>query len=157
MHAAGNLGLKTSLMNVRAQKVARGWTNLRVGGFRDLQRVRVGSYGLGRAAVPAYEAIVLHRGATTLAFRTIVNARTGAILARTNLTDNFATTRIKHANAVQTIPFNGELAATDGACGVRHGPYTVGPGSGRCPASRPRRSTPTTSSSSCSSARARRR
>ena len=44
---------------MRAQKVARGWTNLRVGGFRDLQRVRVGSYGLGRLAVPAYEAIVL--------------------------------------------------------------------------------------------------
>src|SRR3954447_8507291 len=128
VHAAGSLGLKTSLMNVRAQKVARGWTNLRVGGFRDLQRVRLGSYGLGRAAVPAYEAFVLHRGARTLAFRTVVNARTGAILARTNLTDNFATTRIKHANAVQTIPFNGELASTDGACGVRHGPYTVGPG-----------------------------
>jgi len=128
VHAAGNLGLKTTLVNVRAQKVARGWTNLRIGGFRDIQRVRLGSYGLGRAAVPAYEAIVLHRSGTTLAYRTIVNARTGAILARTNLTDNFSNGGIKHANAVQTFPFNGELAATDGACGVRHGPYTVGPG-----------------------------
>ena len=128
VHAAGNLGLKTSLMNVRAQKVARGWTNLRVGGLRDLQRVRLGSYGLGHAAVPAYEAIVLDRSGSTIAFRTIVNARTGAILARTNLTDNFATTRVKHANAIQTFTFSGELAATDGACGVRHGPYTVGPG-----------------------------
>ena len=128
VHAAGNLGLKTTLVNVRAQKVARGWTNLRIGGFRDIQRVRLGSYGLGRAAVPAYEAIVLHRSGTTLAYRTIVNARTGAILARTNLTDNFSNGGIKHANAIQTFPFNGELAATDGACGVRHGPYTVGPG-----------------------------
>ena len=128
VHAAGNLGLKTSLMNVRAQKVARGWTNLRVGGLRDLQRVRLGSYGLGRSAVPAYEAIVLDRSGSTIAFRTIVNARTGAILARSNLTDNFATTRVKHANAIQTFTFSGELAATDGACGVRHGPYTVGPG-----------------------------
>ena len=84
VHAAGNLGLKTSLVNVRAQKVARGWTNLRVSGFRDIQHVRVGSYGLGRLAVPAYEAIVLDRSGSTLAFRTIVNARTGAILARTN-------------------------------------------------------------------------
>ena len=63
------------------------------------------------AAVPAYEAIVLDRTGSPLAFRTIVNARTGAILARTNLTDNFATTRIKHANAAQTFPFNGEVAA----------------------------------------------
>ena len=36
--------------------------------------------------------------------------------------------RAKHANAIQTFTFNGELPATDGACGVRHGPYTVGPG-----------------------------
>jgi hypothetical protein len=128
VHAAGNLGLKTSLVNVRAQKVARGWTNLRVGGFRDIQRVRVGSYGLGRLAVPAYEAIVLQRSDSTLAFRTIVNARTGAILARTNLTDNFSTSRIKHTHAVQTIRFDGEVPGTDAACDVRKGPFTAGPG-----------------------------
>jgi extracellular elastinolytic metalloproteinase len=128
VHAAGNLGLKTSLMNVRAAKVARGWTNLSVGGFRDIQRVRLGSYGVGKAAVPAYEATVLSRSGSTIAFRSIVDARTGAILAQTNLTDNFATTRVKHANAIQTFPISGELPATDGACGVRHGPFTVGPG-----------------------------
>ncbi len=127
VHAAGNLGLKTSLVNVRAQKVARGWTNLRVGGFRDIQRVRVGSYGLGRLAVPAYEAIVLQRSGSTLAFRTIVNARTGAILARTSLTDNFSTAHIKHTQAVQTIPFDGEVPGTDAACDVRKGPFTAGP------------------------------
>jgi hypothetical protein len=128
VHAAGNLGLKTTLVNVRAQKVARGWTNLSIGGLPDIQRVRLGSYGIGRLAVPAYEAIVLDRTGSLLAFRTIVNARTGAILARTNLTDNFATTRIKHTNAIQTIPFNGEVPAVDGACDVKKGPYTVGPG-----------------------------
>jgi extracellular elastinolytic metalloproteinase len=128
VHAAGNLGLKTALVNVRAQKVDRGWTNLRVGGFRDIQHVRLGSYGLGRLAVPAYEAIVLHRSGSTLAFRTIVNARTGAILARTSLTDNFSTNRVKHVNAVQTIPFDGEVPATEAACDVKKGPYTVGPG-----------------------------
>ena len=118
-------------MNVRAQKVARGWTNLRVGGLRDIQRVRLGSFALGRAAVPAYEAIVLDtdRGATARV-PAIVNARTGAILARTNLTDNFSTARrCKHAHAVQTITVQRRaLPATDGACDVSKGPYTVGPG-----------------------------
>ena len=71
---------------------------------------------------------MLDRSGSTLAFRTIVNAHAGAILARTNLTDNFSTGGIKHANAVQTIPFSGTLAATDGACGIKHGPYTVGAG-----------------------------
>jgi hypothetical protein len=93
VHAAGNLGLKTSLVNVRAQKVSRGWTNLRVGGLRDIQRVRLGSFGLGRVAIPGLRGDRARPVRPTLAFRTIVNARTGAILARTNLTDNFATSR----------------------------------------------------------------
>src|SRR4029078_6145427 len=33
-----------------------------------------------------------------------------------------------HVSATQTFPISGELPATDGACGVRHGPFTVGPG-----------------------------
>ena len=59
VHAAGNIGIKSSLVYVKAQKVARGWVNLRVGGLRDLQRVKLGSFGIGRSAVPAYESIVL--------------------------------------------------------------------------------------------------
>jgi extracellular elastinolytic metalloproteinase len=131
VHAAGNLGLKTNLMNVRTAKFAKGWTNLNVGGFRDVQRVRLGSFGLGRTAVPAFESIVLKTGGTTMAYRVIVNARTGAILARHNLTDYFSTSKRplgKRPLAVQTIPFSGEMPATDGACGPRHGPYTVGAG-----------------------------
>ena len=130
VHAAGNVGLKSSLMNVRAQKVARKWTNLRVGGLRDVQRVRLGSFAIGRTAVPAYESIVLDTSGATVAYRVIVNARTGAVLARHNLTDYFSTakTRNKQALAIQTFPFSGVLANTDGACGIRHGPYTVGPG-----------------------------
>ena len=145
VHAAGNLGLKTSLMNVRAQKVARGWTNLRVGGLRDLQRVRLGSYGLGHAAVPAYEAIVLDPSGSTIAFRTIVNARTGAILARTNLTDYFATpasstlTRSRRSRSAASSPPPTEPVAF-GTARTRSAPA-----SGRCPASRPRRSRRTTS------------
>src|SRR5262249_14867328 len=41
VHAAGNLGFKSSLMNVRAAKVANGWTNLRIGGVGGRQRGRV--------------------------------------------------------------------------------------------------------------------
>jgi extracellular elastinolytic metalloproteinase len=131
VHAAGNLGFKSSLMNVRAQKVAKGWTNLRVGGLRDLQRVRLGSFGLARTAVPAYESIVLDTRGATKAFRVIVHARTGAILARQNLTDYFSTAKAaktKRPLAVQTIGFSGEVAATDGACDVQKGPFTVGAG-----------------------------
>ncbi|HEY7017437.1 MAG TPA: M36 family metallopeptidase [Gaiellaceae bacterium] len=132
VHAAGNLGLKSaSIVSVKAQKVAKGWLNLRVGAMRDIQRVRAGSYGLGRFAVPAFESIVLDTSTgNTVAYRVIVNARTGAILARQNLTDNFSTARTapKKAQAIQVIPFSGEMPATDGACGPRHGPYTVGPG-----------------------------
>ncbi len=131
VHAAGNLGFKTTLMNVRAQKVAKGWTNLRVGGLRDIQRVRLGSFGLGRAAVPAYESIVLDTRGATKAYRVIVNARTGAILARQNLTDYFSTAkpaRTKRPLAVQTFGFSGSVAATEGACDVKKGPFTVGPG-----------------------------
>jgi hypothetical protein len=129
VRAAGNLGLKTALVNVRAQKVAKGWTNLRVGGIRDVQRVRLGSSAIGRTAVPAYESIVLKTGRATMAYRLIVDARTGAVLARHNLTDHFSTAKqTKSPLAVTTTPFSGELAATDGACGPRHGPYTVGAG-----------------------------
>jgi extracellular elastinolytic metalloproteinase len=129
VHAAGSLGLKASLINVRATKLGKGWTNLNVGGLRDIQRVRLGAFGIGHTAVPAFESIVLKTGATTLAYRVIVNARTGAILARQNLTDYFSTSKpAKRPLAVQTFSFSGEMPATDGACGPRHGPYTVGPG-----------------------------
>jgi hypothetical protein len=132
VHAAGNVGLKSAeILSVKAKKVARGWVNLRVAGLRDLQRVRKGSFAVGRVAVPAYESIVLDTSASSpLAFRVIVNARTGAILARQSLTDFFSTAKMapKKAQAVQTFTFSGTVPATDGACDVKQGPYTVGPG-----------------------------
>ena len=82
------------VLHVKAQKVARGWVNLRVAGVRDLQRVRKGSFAIGRVAVPAYESIVLDTsGSKPVAFRVIVNARTGAILARQSLVDYFSTAK----------------------------------------------------------------
>jgi hypothetical protein len=89
--AANNTGIDASLVDVRGAKVARGWTNLRVGGLRDVQRVKLGSFAVGRAAVPAYEAIVLDTAqASPSAYRVVVSARDGSILARTNLVDNLA-------------------------------------------------------------------
>jgi extracellular elastinolytic metalloproteinase len=128
VHAASNVGLKSSLVYVKAQKVARGWVNLRVGGLRNLQRVKLGSFGIGRSAVPAYESIVLDTSAGIAAYRVIVNARTGAVLARTDLTDNFSTAKTKRFNAITTIPYSGEVPEADGSCDVRKGPFTVGPG-----------------------------
>jgi hypothetical protein len=91
VHASGNAGLKSAqLVNVQAVKVARGWVNLRVGGLPDIQRVRLGAFGLGHTAVPAYETIVVDRSTgTPAAYRVIVDARTGAALARANLVDYF--------------------------------------------------------------------
>ena len=131
LRGASSIGLKSTLMNVRSAKVSRGWTNLRVGGLRNVQRVRLGAFATARKAVPAYETIVLDTSsAATAAYRVIVNARTGAILARTNLTDNFSTakSRTKQPLAVTTTPISGEVPGTDAACDVRKGPFTVGPG-----------------------------
>jgi extracellular elastinolytic metalloproteinase len=129
--AAQNVGLKAVMLNVRGAKTGHRWTNLRVAGLRDVQRVRLGAFGTARSAVPAFETIVLDTsGATQAAYRVVVNARTGAILARTNLTDYFSTakTTTPQPQAPTTTPFSGELPAVDGACDVRKGPYTVGPG-----------------------------
>jgi extracellular elastinolytic metalloproteinase len=130
VHAAGNIGIKSSLVYVRAQKLVRGWVNIRVGGLRDIQRVKLGSFGIGRSAVPAYESIVLDTSGQTAAYRVIVNARNGAVLARTNLTDYFSTAKSsgRSFKAITTTPFAGSVAATDGACDVRKGPFTVGAG-----------------------------
>jgi extracellular elastinolytic metalloproteinase len=134
VHAASNAGFKSaSMLNVKGQKVARGWINLRVGGLPDIQRLRLGSFAIGRSAVPAYETILLDRStADPTAFRVIVNARTGAVLARTSLVDYFSTakttSKAKSTLAIQTFNFSGEVPGTEGACDVKQGPYTVGPG-----------------------------
>ena len=91
--------------------------------------MRLGSFGIGRSAVPAYETIVLNTSPGLLAaYRLIVNARNGAVLARTSLMDNFAS-KGKTFNAVTTFTFSGSVT-TDGGCDVKKGPYTVAPGSG---------------------------
>jgi hypothetical protein len=130
VHAAASSGFKSaSLLNVKAQKLVGGWITLRVGGVPNLQRLRLGAFAVGRTAVPAYETILTNTStAVPTAFRVIVNARTGAVLARTSLVDNFSTAKPKQAQAIQTFTFSGEIPAVEGACDVKKGPYTVGPG-----------------------------
>ncbi len=127
VQAAENTGIDSSIVNVRGLKVAHGWTNLRVAGLRDVQRVKLGSFAIGRIAVPAYESIVLDRSAASpAAYRVIVSARDGSILARANLVDNLADEAAPLAPV--TFNFSGSVPATDGACDVKQGPYTVGAG-----------------------------
>jgi len=128
-HAASSAGLKSAqLVNVKAMKVARGWINLRVGGLPDIQRLRLGAFRVGRSAVPAYESIVLDTSAASpTAYRIIVNARSGAVLARTSLVDYFGDGEVAPAAPV-TNTFSGSVPPVDGACDVKQGPYAVGAG-----------------------------
>jgi hypothetical protein len=127
VRAASNVGIDRSVVSVQGAKIAHGWTNLKVGGLRDIQRIKVGSFAIGRFAVPAYETIVLDTAASTpSAYRVIVNARNGSILARTNLVDDLADDPAPLAPV--TFTFGGSVPATDGACDVKQGPYVVGSG-----------------------------
>ena len=126
--ASARSGARYSLANVRESKVARGWTNLVVGGLGDLQRVKQVAFPTIRnGVVPAYESIVLN-GKESIAYRVIVDARTGSVLTRQNLVQNLARakqSRIR-AQAIQTIPISGTIT-TDGGC-VDHATFTVGAG-----------------------------
>src|SRR5919109_1422231 len=71
--------------------------------------------------VPAYETTYAGNG-NEAAYRHVVDARTGRVLVRQNILENVA----QQADAlVPQPPFAGEVPAQDGACGPRHGPYTV--------------------------------
>ena len=77
--------------------------------------------------VPAYETIVLDtseaRRRPTASF---VDARSGKVLARESMVDHADDRQLKS----QTFNYSGTLPATNGACDVKKGPYTVTAGSG---------------------------
>src|SRR6266542_3716294 len=106
---------------------AQAWVQAAENTGIDSSIVKLGSFAIGRIAVPAYESIVLDRSAASpAAYRVIVSARDGSILARANLVDNLADEAAPLAPV--TFNFSGSVPATDGACDVKQGPYTVGAG-----------------------------
>ena len=116
--AAGLVGEYHSVTKVRGVKSASGWTTLAVAGMTDLQRVKLVAFPTVRAGIaPAFESIVL-KAKEALAYRVIIDARTGALLFRANLVDNAASG--KQSSLVTTHTFAGEVPAADSACGPDH-------------------------------------
>ncbi len=122
VQAARSVGLSVSVANVLKRRTSRGWTRFSVGGLGDSQSVRAVAFPtIRRGVAPAFEAIVL-KAKDGLGFKVIVDARSGATLARTSL--------VHHAfkpMAAEAYTFSGELAAVDGACND-HGPFAIGAG-----------------------------
>ena len=130
--AAADVGERRSLGQIdRVAKAGGGYKAFALTGLSDLQRTRAVAFPtVGRGFVPAYETIVLDtEGAEPAAYRTFIDARDGAVLARESLVEQAADEPLAAAVAAP-VAFNGELPATDGGCGPRHGPYTVADGSG---------------------------
>ncbi|HEU6446428.1 MAG TPA: M36 family metallopeptidase [Gaiellaceae bacterium] len=124
--AARSAGLTRTIANVLSRKVARGWTQLGVAGLQGNQLSRLVAFPtLRQGVLPAYETIVVDLN-QPLALRAFVDARSGRILARSNLVEHATSGRIKLA-ANESFSYSGELAATDAACNT-HGPFAVGTG-----------------------------
>jgi extracellular elastinolytic metalloproteinase len=114
--AAKEVGLRKSIVDVLTWKQARGWTQLGVSGLQAQQTKLVAFPTIRSGVIPAYESIVLDVD-KTLAQRVFVDARNGRVLARASLVDH-AASGLKLMATTHT--FNGEVPATDGACGPDH-------------------------------------
>jgi len=128
--AAASVGKRHSLRDVDAISAAKrsggGWKLLQAERLPGLQRVREVAFPTVRSGVvPAYETLVLDTEATEpVAYRVFVDARSQRVLARESL--------VHHQGDAgrPTFEFSGELAATNGACDTRKGPYRVEAGAG---------------------------
>jgi extracellular elastinolytic metalloproteinase len=126
LRAANSVGVRVSMANVIKRRVVRGWTHFAVGGLGDSQTVRSVAFPTVRnGVVPAYEAIVLKAG-EGFGVKSIVDARTGAVLARTNLVHHLNAKQPK-LMASEAYTFSGEMPAVEGAC-VDHGPFAIAAG-----------------------------
>jgi extracellular elastinolytic metalloproteinase len=127
LRAAHSVGLtRLTVANVLKRRHARGWTHLAVGGLGDSQTFRRVAFPTVRNGVaPAYEAIVL-KASEGFGVKSIVDARTGAVLARTNLVHNLNAKQPK-LMASEAYTFSGEMPAVEGAC-VDHGPFAIAGG-----------------------------
>jgi extracellular elastinolytic metalloproteinase len=129
--AAANAGDQRSLAQIVPVEKAglKGYKGFKLAGVGDVQRAKAVAFPtVDRGFVPAYETIVLNtEGVEPAAYRTFVDARSGAILARESLVDH-ASDEVQAAAAPQ--PFSGQLPPEDGGCDTRKGPYTVAAGAG---------------------------
>jgi extracellular elastinolytic metalloproteinase len=127
LRAADSVGVDGySFAHVRNTKVAQGWTRLKIGGLRDLQSVKAVAFPTVRAGVvPAFESIV-SKTKDAVAYKVVIDARTGAVLSRLNLVQNLENKDEKKA-AAESYSFSGEVPATEAACAT-NGPFAIGAG-----------------------------
>jgi extracellular elastinolytic metalloproteinase len=126
--AAANAGDKRSLAQiVPVEKAGRqGFKAFKLAGVSDVQQAKAVAFPtVGRGFIPAYETIVMNSdGAEPEGYRSFVDARSGAILARESVVDH-AAEGVRAAAAPQ--PISGTLPAEDGGCDARKGAYSVVP------------------------------
>jgi extracellular elastinolytic metalloproteinase len=124
LRAADSVGVDGySMAHVRDAKVARGWTQIALGGLSDLQQVRAVAFPTVRnGVVPAYESIVL-KARDVIGYKVVIDARSGAVLSRLNLVQNLENKKDSKLGG-ESFTFSGELAGTDGACAT-HGPFVI--------------------------------
>jgi extracellular elastinolytic metalloproteinase len=127
LRAADSVGVDGySFAHVRNTKVAHGWTQLKIGGLTNLQQVKAVAFPTVRAGVvPAFESIVL-KAKEAVGYKVVIDARTGAVLARANLVQNLENKSDKNA-AAESYSFSGEVPATEAACAT-NGPFAIGAG-----------------------------
>jgi hypothetical protein len=128
--AAADVGEQRSLAQIvpLAKDDPAGFKSFKLAGVPDVQRAKAVAFPTpDDGFVPAFETIVLDtEGAEPAAYRTFVDGRSGAILARESLVHN----ENEQAAALAPESFSGTLPPTDGGCGERHGPYTVAANAG---------------------------
>jgi extracellular elastinolytic metalloproteinase len=130
-HAAANVGEQRSLAQIvpLGKAGAGGYKEFKLRGISDVQRTKAVAFPtVDRGFVPAYETIITDaEGAEPGAYRTFIDGRSGAVLARDSLVHNADDSASAQAAPV-TNTFSGELPNQDGGCDTRKGPYTAGAG-----------------------------
>jgi extracellular elastinolytic metalloproteinase len=86
--AVADIGRAVSASDIRNVGTRGGWTAMSVAGFTERARARLVAVPLpGKAAVPAYQTVVIDNGAEPTAVSSFVDARTGKVLVREDLVD----------------------------------------------------------------------
>ena len=127
LRAAGSVGLHGySVAHVKSAKAFAGRTQLAVGGLGQSQSVKAVVFPTLRSGlVPSFEAIVV-KAQDAFGYKLVIDARTGAVLARTNLV-HYLENKESAKTAGEAYTFSGEMPAVEGAC-VDHGPFAIGAG-----------------------------